>query len=340
MKRIIAFLLPIQETAKKNPGISLLLFNLFLGFFLIGLKDPGGWFANTYKNADPFFDIDEEEIHTIVSGRKGQESRIERNLDGWTVTLESNFSAPGDSGRIEELIKVSLALRKFTLLSGSDAAISSEFGLDGDEPVLEFLDVSGKSLGKIIIGALAQKSSGTYVMDQTNKIWLVKENLKLVTGGGKRDYFLTRSLISDLPTREKILEIHVQNSLRSEEYRLTQDDQKNWVLQVSNRDIPVLTEEVEKFIDLLKNLKADEIYFNKFEEIQPVSTKQNFRIEIRTNTDTYSIFPVGLNKLGSYVFQRVGLDYKLVLDPWNLERILQKDLSDFTIPSGPSNKQF
>ncbi|TGK05552.1 DUF4340 domain-containing protein [Leptospira langatensis] len=340
MKRTLLFGQAIEKI-REYPGIGLFLLNLILGILLLLVRDPFGKFQNTYANADPFFEIDPERIQTIISGRKGQESVLNRDLDGWTVRLGKDTKAPGDKARIEELIHTCLSMRRFTLLSDSNSHPSplEEFGLDGDEPVLEFKDVSGNSLGKILLGARAPKASGTYVMDEKNRIWLVKENLKLVTGAGKQDFFISRNLIPDFPSRELVLEVSVTSASRNEGFVLLADGE-NWIVKVSGQEIQANPEEVETFIQAIKKLNADEVLLDRTEEIRPLPPKQNFKIEIKTSTDHYTIHPIGVTKLGSFIFQKKDLEYKLVLDPWNLEPILQKDLSEFTTRTLPTNKGF
>ncbi|TGK00640.1 DUF4340 domain-containing protein [Leptospira semungkisensis] len=329
------------QRIRNYPGISLFLLNLFLGILLLLVRDPFGKFQNTYANADPFFDLDPEKIQTIISGRKGQESILNRDLDGWTVHFAQDQNAPGDRARIEELIRTCLSMRKFTLLSDSNSQPSplEEFGLDGDEPILEFKDVSGNSLGKILLGARAPKSSGTYVMDEKNRIWLVKENLKLATGAGKQDFFISRNLIPDFPAREFVLEVNVSSASRAQMFSLVADGE-NWVLKVSGQEIQADPEEAEAFIQSIKKLNADEVILDKAEEIQSLPPKQDFKIEIKTSTDHYIISPIGVTKLGSFVFRKKDLGYKLILDPWNLDPILQKDLSEFATRTLPTNKSF
>ncbi|WP_244283219.1 DUF4340 domain-containing protein [Leptospira neocaledonica] len=318
----------LRNTHKENPQILLFFGNILLAILLLIAKDPWDWFKKTYQNSESFYKIKSEEIQTIISGRKGQESILNRNLDGWTVQLPSQLVLPGDSARIEELIQTCLHLRKFTLLSESNSVSKEEFGLGGDEPILELKDVSGNSLGKILVGAPVRKGSGTYVLDDKNQIWLVKENLKSVTGGGKLDFFLSRSLVPPFPMREKVSEIRI-SGLSSINFTLSKQAE-NWILKTSGGQIIASSEEVENYLEEIKKLSADEVLLGRSEEYSAVPKDRNFKIEIVTVTDRYVVSPIGLTKLGSYVFQREGLSYRLVLDPWNLERILQKDLADFS----------
>lgn len=318
----------LPRTFDEYPYILLFFGNILLAVLLLIAKDPWDWFKKTYQNSESFFKTTPEEIQTIISGRKGQESILNRDLDGWTVQLPSRLVLPGDSSRIEELIQTCLHLRKFTLLSESNSVSKEEFGLGGDEPVLELKDVSGNSLGKILIGAPVRKGSGTYILDEKNQIWLVKENLKSVTGGGKLDFFLSRSLVPPFPSREKVSEIKI-SGFSSINFTLHKQAD-NWILETSGQQIGASSEEVENYIQEIKKLSADEVLLEKSEELSLVPKDRDFKIEIVTSTDTYSVSPIGMTKLGSYVFQREGLSYRLVLDPWNLERILQKDLADFS----------
>lgn len=339
MSKIEDLLRSMKASILRFPGLSLASLNAALFVLFVLLSDPFGLFRRDYKNADPIFDVSADGVGTILSGRKGQETRMERDLDGWAVRLDSNLSVPGDTARIEELLEGILSLRKFTLASAKGNS-SSEFGLNGDEPILELLDPSGKSMGKIIVGALAPRSAGTYVLDEENRIWLVKENLKLLTGAGKRDHFLTRSLIPEFPSREKVSEIFVSSESRGEEFRLDTNLQGEWILHFSGRDLPASKEEAEKFLEFLKTLRADEVLLDSSEEIKPVPKGQNFQIRIRTQTDLFTVSPIGTTKLGSFVVQRKGIPYKLVFDTWNLERILQKDLSEFLVSPGASTQSF
>ncbi|MEI1279248.1 DUF4340 domain-containing protein [Leptospira venezuelensis] len=318
----------LRYTYREYPQILFFLGNIILAFLLLIAKDPWDWFKKTYQNSEPFYKTKSEEIQTIISGRKGQESVLNRNLDGWIVQLPSGLVLPGDSARIEELIQTCLHLRKFTLLSESSSISKEEFGLGGDEPIIELKSVSGNSLGKILIGAPVRKGSGTYILDEKNQIWLVKENLKSVTGGGKLDFFLSRSLVPPFPDREKVSEIKI-SGLASVDFTLSKQDE-NWILETSSGQILASSEEVENYLEEIKKLSADEVILEKSEEYVPVPKDRNFKIEIVTSTDRYLVSPIGMTKLGSYVFQREGLSYRLVLDPWNLERILQKDLADFS----------
>ncbi|WP_367897473.1 DUF4340 domain-containing protein [Leptospira sp. WS58.C1] len=318
----------LRRIYKENPQVLLFFGNILLAILLLIAKDPWDWFKKTYQNSESFFKIRSEEIQTIISGRKGQESILNRNLDGWTVQLPSQLVLPGDSARIEELIQTCLHLRKFTLLSESNSVSKEEFGLGGDEPILELKDVSGHSLGKILIGAPVRKGSGTYILDEKNQIWLVKENLKSVTGGGKLDFFLSRSLVPPFPSREKVSEIKILGFF-SRDFTLKKQGE-NWILETSGGQIQAFTEEVENYLEEIKKLSADEVFLEKSEELSAVPKDRNFKIEIITTTDRYQVSPIGMTKLGSYVFQREGLSYRLVLDPWNLERILEKDLADFS----------
>lgn len=328
MMDLSIYLQLLRGAYKEYPQILLFFGNILLAILLLVAKDPWDWFKKTYQNSDPFYKIKSEEIQTITSGRKGQESILNRNLDGWTVQLPSGLVLPGDSARIEELIQTCLDLRKFTLLSESNSVSKEEFGLGGDEPVIELKDVSGNSLGKILIGAPVRKGSGTYILDDKNQIWLVKENLKSVTGGGKLDFFLSRSLVPPFPKREIVSEIKI-SGLSSINFSLSKQG-KNWILETSGGQIITSSEEVENYLEEIKKLSADEVLLEKSEELTPVPKDRNFKIEIVTSTDRYLVSPIGMTKLGSYVFQREGLSYRLVLDPWNLERILQKDLADFS----------
>ncbi|PJZ25155.1 hypothetical protein CH352_11385 [Leptospira hartskeerlii] len=318
----------LRSTYKEYPQILLFFANILLAILLLIVKDPWDWFKKTYQNSEPFYKTKSEEIQTIISGRKGQESILNRNLDGWKAELPSGLILPGDSARIEELIQTCLHLRKFTLLSESNSVSKEEFGLGGDEPIIELKDVSGNSLGKILIGAPVRKGQGTYILDEKNQIWLVKENLKSVTGGGKLDFFLSRSLIPPFPSREKVSKIAI-SGLSSINFSLSKQDE-NWILETSGGQIVAYPEEVENYLEEIKKLSADEVLLEKSEELTAVPKDRNFKIEIVTNTDRYLVSPVGMTKLGSYVFQREGLSYRLILDPWNLERILQKDLADFS----------
>ncbi|TGN02004.1 DUF4340 domain-containing protein [Leptospira dzoumogneensis] len=318
----------LHRIYKEYPRIILFFGNILLAILLLIAKDPWDWFKKTYQNSESFYKTKSEEIQTIISGRKGQESILNRNLDGWTVQLPSGLVLPGDSARIEELIQACLHLRKFTLLSESNSVSKEEFGLGGDEPILELKSVSGNSIGKILIGAPVRKGSGTYILDEKNQIWLVKENLKSVTGGGKLDFFLSRSLIPPFPSREKVSKIAI-SGLSSIDFNLSKQGE-NWTLETSGSQILASSEEVENYLEEIKKLSADEVLLEKSEEYSPVPKDRNFKIEIVTSTDRYLVSPIGMTKLGSYVFQREGLSYRLVLDPWNLERILQKDLADFS----------
>ena len=318
----------LRITYKEYPQILLFLGNILLAVLLLIAKDPWDWFKKTYQNSEAFYKIRSEEIQTIISGRKGQESILNRDLDGWTVRLSSGLVLPGDSARIEELIQACLHLRKFTLLSETNVVSKKEFGLGGDEPVLELKDVSGNSLGKILIGAPVRKGSGTYILDENNQIWLVKENLKSVTGGGKLDFFLSRSLVPPFPSREKVSEIKI-SGFSSRDFTLSKQGE-NWILETLGRQLQASSEEVENYLEEIKKLSADEVLLEKSEEYSRVPKDRNFKIEIVTTTDRYLVSPIGMTKLGSYVFQREGLSYRLVLDPWSLERILQKDLADFS----------
>ncbi|MGJ4790180.1 DUF4340 domain-containing protein [Leptospira koniambonensis] len=318
----------LRDTYKENPQILLFFGNIILAILLLIAKDPWDWFKKNYQNSEAFYKIKSEEIQTIISGRKGQESILNRELDGWTVQLPSGLVLPGDSARIEELIQTCLHLRKFTLLSESNSISKEEFGLGGDEPLIELKDVSGNSLGKILVGAPVRKGSGTYVLDDKNQIWLVKENLKSVTGGGKLDFFLSRSLVPPFPVREKVSKITI-SGLSSINFSLSKQNE-NWILETSGGQIVASSEEVENYLEEIKKLSADEVLLGKSEELTPVPKDRNFKIEIVTITDHYIVSPIGMTKLGSYVFQREGLNYRLVLDPWNLERIVQKDLADFS----------
>ncbi|TGL58481.1 DUF4340 domain-containing protein [Leptospira sarikeiensis] len=318
----------LKEKAAENPALTLFFTNMILGILLFLLYDPGDWFKRNYQNSEAFFKIKSEEIQTIITGRKGQQSILNRHLDGWTVQSSDQSNLPGDPARIEELIQACLHLRKFTQLTESDPISKEEFGLGGDEPILELKDVSGKSIGKILIGAPVRKGSGTYIMDEKNQIWLVKENLKLATGNGKLDFFLSRSLVPAFPEREKVVQIVIFPFSNTGNFSLIEEG-GSWILQVSGQQIPTSSEEVELYLDQIKKLSADEVLLHNSEPILSIPKNQNFKIEIRTVSDKYVVSPIGMTKLGSYVFQREGLSYKLVLDPWNIERILQKDLAEF-----------
>lgn len=326
---------------RRLPGFSLFCTNLLLAALLLLFRDPLGWFGNSYGNSDPIFDMEKEEVYAIVCGRKGQESRMERDANGWIVRLGPDFSAPGDSPRIEGLLNGAISLRRFTLIQGSEnSGTSDHFGLSGDEPVLEIFDRLGNSKGKILIGTNPPRSSGTYIMDDENRIWLVKENLKSLTGSGKRDFFLSRSLIPKFPAIETIREIAVRSKTRSEEFRLQQVSPGEWNLEYSGRILSASATEVESFLSILDSLKADEVLLEKTETSLPIPQKQDFEIEIRTETERISARPYGMTKWGSYLIRNRDLPYPLVFDTWNLERILQKDISDFLVPSSPTRKGF
>ncbi|EQA36194.1 PF14238 domain protein [Leptospira inadai serovar Lyme str. 10] len=323
----------VPEFIRSNPGISLFLANLFLALLLLLARDPWEVFKDTYAHADPFFPVKESEISKVVVGRKGEAVVLSRTIDSWEVWLSNGKRGRGDSERIETFLKGILALRKYTLLSQGNPprSLSPEFGLDGDEPSLEVFDASGSSLGILYLGSLATRHAGMHVLEpRSGKIWLVRENLKLLSGNSKPDYFFSRSLFSEVLSDASIQSIRLTFSGHSEKNFSLVNSADDWNLSTSEFSKPASAEEVNRFAEMLFRLKADEISFENKEEIVPIRSDENFQVELQSESETELLSPIGKTKQGSWVFQRKDLNYKLILDPWTLEPILRKDLADFT----------
>lgn len=331
-----------QEYIRSNSGIALFLTNLFLALILLLVQDPWEAFKDTYTHADPFFPVKESDISKVVVGRKGEAVVLNRTIDSWEVSLPNGKGGQGDIERIETFLKGILALRKYTLLSQGNAprSFAPEFGLDGDEPSLEVFDASGSSLGILYLGSLATRHAGMHVLEpQSGKIWLVRENLKLLSGNSKPDYFFSRSLFSKALSEAPIQSIRLTFLGNSEKNFSLVNSAGEWNLSTTEFSKPASTEEVNRFAETLLRLKADEILFENKEEIVPVRSEENFQVQLQSTSETERLSPIGKTKQGSWVFQRKGLNYKLILDPWTLEPILRKDLADFTSNKGTHSFQ-
>ncbi|EPG76005.1 PF14238 domain protein [Leptospira fainei serovar Hurstbridge str. BUT 6] len=327
---------------KSNPGISLFLTNLFLALILLLARDPWEAFKDTYAHADPFFPVTESDIAKVIIGRKGEAVVLARTIDSWEVSLPNGTEGQGDNERIETFLKGILALRKYTLLSQGNAprSFAPEFGLDGDEPSVEVFDASESSLGILYLGSLATRHAGMYVLEpKSGKIWLVRENLKLLSGNSKPDYFFSRSLISEAISGTPIQSVRLTFSGHPEKNFSLVNSAGEWNLSAAEFSKPAAVEEVNVFIEALFRLKADEILFENKEEIVPVRSDENFQIELKSASETELLSPIGKTKQGSWIFRRKDLNYKLILDPWTLEPILRKDLADFTSYKGAHSFQ-
>lgn len=315
---------------KTNRGLALFVFNLLLAFLLLLAKDPWGCFKNTYSNSDPFFPLKESDISGIKVGRKGEIVSLSRTLDSWEATLPDGTTGPGDSERILELLKAVVSLRKFTLLARNSVFPSPEFGLSEDEPSLEIYDISGKSLGILFIGSSAPRNSGVYVSEPEGKnVWLVKENLKTLIGKGRKDYFLSHSLFPDRFSYGKIRSLKIEfPSDPKKGFFLTNTD-NGWILSANLISKSAEQNTVNDFLERLLGLKADEISLVAGESL-PLEPQEKFRILLDTDSGTRILSPFGKDRQGSWIFRLSGMKYELVVDPWTMETILDKDLTDFT----------
>ncbi|TGK06196.1 DUF4340 domain-containing protein [Leptospira fletcheri] len=321
---------------KANRGATFFAFNLLLAFLLLLVKDPWGCFQDTYSNSDPFFPLKESDIARIKVGRKGEIVSLSRTLDSWEVALPDGTTGPGDSERIVELLKAAVSLRKFTLLVRNSTFPSPEFGLSEDEPSLEIFDTSGKSTGILFIGSSAPRNSGVYVSEPEGRnIWLVKENLKTLIGNGRKDYFLSHSLFPDRFSYGKIRSLKIEfPSDPKKGFSLTSAD-NGWILSTNLFSKSVEQNTVNDFLEKLLGFKADEISLVARESL-PLAPQEKFQIRLDTDSGTKILSPFGKDRQGSWIFRLSGMKYELIVDPWTMETILDKDLADFT--SSPSVK--
>ncbi|TGM04659.1 hypothetical protein EHQ76_07910 [Leptospira barantonii] len=275
-ERFYGFLLGLfrDETA-----LFLILCNLFLGAIYFSVSNPFGFFQKNYQNADPFFPFKTEEVERIQIGRKGHETVLQRIGETWSVRIRETQARP-DVKKIVSFLNSILRIRKFTKISSSSDA--SDFGLNGEELKLEIQSSSGE-IGRLDIGVGDRASSGTFVrIPATGEVWLVEEDLNLLSGRGNETFFFSGFL---LPEETSIQEIHTiliqsigEKNLRLE---IEQDSPGRWRPIVVN---PILCpgEDCSEIVSKILSLKAERILKKPFQEKSiPLSHKDRFQIEIR-----------------------------------------------------------
>ncbi|WP_165778812.1 DUF4340 domain-containing protein [Leptospira perolatii] len=311
-------------------GIYFAVLNFFLFSIWLFVSDPADWFKDSYSNSKPIFSLEELEIGKIVLGRKDHEITISKTDLDWFVETAKIGAGPGDTEKISSFIHSLLSLRKFTRLNNpSEKKIEHpEFGLVGEEPSIEIFAKDGSSFGKISVGSTTDGDRETYILEHpTDTVWLVEENLRPVSGRFAEDYFYSRKLFGeDLSVEELIhLEFFMQTAIPFQLIRETE----GWVLQEKDQKHRASEQEINLYLRKLLGLKADAFLFPSEEKVFPISKSKFFRFQIRFRFSSIELFPIGVTKDASWVFEKPGLSYKFVVDPWNLEEILHQNPKEF-----------
>lgn len=277
----------LRRFFREETALFLILCNLFLGGVYLSISNPFGFFQRTYQNADPFFPFKTNEVERIQIGRKGHETVLEKKGETWTVQIRETEARP-DVKKILSFLNSILRIRKFTkIASTSSTAAPEDFGLSGEELKLEIQSSSGE-IGKLDIGVGDRSSNGTFVrIPETGDVWLVEENLNLLSGRGNESFFLSSSLI---PENFSIQEIHTILIYSGEKKNVRLEIEQN----APGRWRPIVTdpllcpgEDCSEIVSKIFSLKAERILKKPFQEKSiPLSAKDRFQIEIRFTNDS------------------------------------------------------
>ncbi|MCB1158147.1 MAG: DUF4340 domain-containing protein [Leptospiraceae bacterium] len=242
----------------ENRAFSLSLLNLVLVLFIFFVNDPFSLFVQTYEKAEPFFKVKAASIESIKIEKADEEIKLftlQKKGSTWLVEVNSK-TLLANGTRAEALVDSLLKARKFTEVSSSKEK-ASEYGFNSGS-----IKITVNTNNTLHLGSVKTGSNFTHVkQNESDRIFLVEDNLKSIAGRGKFDFFLDKNLSPAGTKNEEINKIIFrQEGKKGVSYKLELSD-KNWKLLLPKTgEIP--SSEMTAILSRISGLEADSIELN------------------------------------------------------------------------------